>query len=252
MITESKSRPIIFSADMVRAILDGRKSQTRRIIKPQFNKIWGGGNSVRFGDDRVSVHVDIDTQDGWKWVRCPYGKPGDLLWVKETFVLECWEDEPKFVADRPTQYYPGDGTEWDQSYWLRPHYKATDPAPDLNYEDDENDDGEPKCKWRSSMLMPRWVSRITLKIIDIHVERLQDISRDDAMAEGVEVVDPYAMAPDLPPGMPAAFKDYRNENNFYTADPIRSYRSLWELIHDKKGPPWFSNPFVWVVKFIKA
>lgn len=152
-MTTYKTRPILFSSAMVRAILEDRKTQTRRVIKPQFSTVWGGGNSVRNGDkDYVSIHVNISMPDGsWKWIRCPYGKPGDRLWVKET-----WSASPLHVVTKER-----DGL----------IYKA--------------DNQLPYDHWRPSIFMPRWASRIELEIIKIHAERLQDITNTDALAEGV-------------------------------------------------------------------
>jgi hypothetical protein len=224
-----RSRPILYNAAMVRAILEDRKTKTRRIINPQFTTVWGGGNSVRNDDkDYVSIHVNITMPDGnWKWIRCPYGKPGDQLWARETFVLERWDSEigaPPFVSDRPTQYHPGDGSEFDSEYWLRPHYRATDPAPDLSYGEED----DPKCKWTPSIFMPRWASRIELEIIKIHVERLQDISKEDALAEGVRESHFH---------QPADWMD------------VDHYHELWNSINAKRGFGWDTNPYVWVVEF---
>jgi len=205
-----KEYPILFSAPMVRAILDGTKTQTRRVVKPR-----GVSDDVAQWLHAMAKGVDMP---------CPYGKPGDVLWVRETFVLERWDDEPKFTADRPTQYNPGDGSEWSDEYWLRPHYRATDPAPDLCYEDDENDDGEPKCKWRPSIFMPRWASRITLEIVNIRVERVQDITVQDCKSEGVGY--------DL------------NDIGWRYA-----FGQLWNQINERRGFGWNVNPYVWVIEF---
>ena len=219
-----KEYPILFSAPMVKAILDGTKTQTRRVIKPR-----GVSDDVAQWLHAMAKGVDMP---------CPYGKPGDVLWVRETFVLERWDDEPKFAADRPTQYNPGDGSEWSEEYWLRPHYRATDPAPDLCYEDDENDDGEPKCKWRPSIFMPRWASRITLEIVNIRVERVQEITRNDAKAEGANFVWRWdaSRKPEL---------HKRGLLNPY----IANYSVLWDEINEKRGFGWNVNPFVWVIEF---
>ena len=95
--------------------------------------------------------------------------------------------------------------------------------------------------------MPRWMSRITPEITNVQCEQLRYIRRDDAFAEGVEAVDPYAISPELPPGMPACFRDYQDAGNCFSADPIRSFRSLWESINGEGS--WVANPWVWVVEF---
>jgi hypothetical protein len=164
-------------------------------------------------------------------IRCRFGVPGDRLWVRETFVLEHWSDEPKVPADRPMYHYePKDPlNEYDNEYWMIPHYKATDPAPDLYYGDiDENDDGEPKCKWSPSIFMPRWASRIMLEIVNIRVERLQEIGETEAFSEGVEnlhIIFDHG-------------KSYRD-----------TYAELWNQLNQKRGLGWDVNPFVWVIEF---
>jgi hypothetical protein len=214
-------KPILFSGPMVKAILEGHKTQTRRVIKPR-----GVSDDVAQWLHAMAKGVDMP---------CPY-KPGDRLWVRETFVLEKWEDEPKPPSDRPLFHEPENG-EFEPEYWLWPHYKATDPAPELCYEDEENDDGEPKCKWRPSIFMPRWASRITLEIINVRVERLKDIGRNDAKAEGVSAI--FTNSIDH-------FK--RGVLNPYVAN----FSILWDSINDKRGFGWNFNPWVWVIEFKKV
>lgn len=233
-----KERPILFSGEMVRAILDGRKTQTRRMINPQ----------IEINDDKVYQRRASGTLDEYFFgeflKRNPYGNIGDRLWVRETFVLERWEDEPdKLPTDRPVHHYqPADLTnEYDNEYWNIPHYRATDPAPDLYYGDiDERDDGEPKCKWRPSIFMPRWASRILLEIVDVRFERLQEITRDNAKAEGVSNI--WSWTPDRK-------HDYHRRGllNPYVAN----YSVLWDEIHEKSliGNGWNANPWVWVIEF---
>ena len=161
-----KERPILFSAPMVRAILAGTKTQTRRIMKPQADdSTWfenGADGSITWEQDGkpcCGTGVwDVPHYSG-KLTRRPYGQPGDRLWVRES---HWWfKDEP----DHETGYYP----------------------PVLTVEDVEfradGDDG--RKVWRPSIHMPRWASRITLEITGVRVERLQDISEADAQAEGV-------------------------------------------------------------------
>ena len=150
-----KERPILMKGPLVLATLEDRKWQTRRIVKPQFTKVWGQG--VRHGDDTYSAHVDIPVADGWRWLRCPYGKTGDLLWVRET-----WHENTVLpLSSRP----PGDAV-----------YRADLAA-----------DGTPKysTSWRPSIHMPRWASRLLLEITGVRVERVQEITHDDMRAEGV-------------------------------------------------------------------
>jgi len=186
-----KEKPILFSGPMVRAILDWRKTQTRRRLKPQPGTRHDG-TPIHFGDEGT-------------FLKCPYGQTGDRLWVKETFrfdgidhrfgMAERRKDELSFRADM----------EADRSV---------------------ND-----CPWRPSIFMPRWASRITLEITGVRVERLQEISEEDAKAEGcVQAFWPYER---LQLGKARNYK--------------AGYRKLWESIN---GPgSWDANPWVWVIEF---
>lgn len=145
-------RPILFSAQMVCAILDGRKTVTRRVIKPQPAECGNGWMEYRNGKSKVTWH-DPTAQESIRTApienHCPYGAPGDLLWVRETFAVN-------MVAGKNFVFYRADS------------------APD--------GDG---AKWKPSIFMPRQYSRITLRITSVHAERLKNIKDTDAIAEGV-------------------------------------------------------------------
>lgn len=210
-----KERPILFSAPMVRAILEGRKTMTRRVVDsswqgfenvmplPAVVEIASGGTmdfpGARPGDQLF--YTDMPILDGaWQPVGCPYGQPGDRLWVRETWAYH-----------GTCACYRADG-------WEGP--------PDVGYE------VTPPLRWRPSIFMPRWASRITLEIISVRVERLEDISQDDAVREGCD--DTRDMVP--APG-----------RIFYSGGPRGAFMKLWESIN---GPlSWDSNPWVWVVEF---
>ena len=213
-----KEKPMIFSVPMVRAILEGRKSQTRRIINPD---TWNPASSEFSGRFRLGAYSDkiglqayfehLDTGN-WFGTKCPYGQPGDRLWVKENF-----------------SWY---GCEYDQSEVA---YKA-----DTDY--------PPPCfpKWKSSRYMPRWASRITLEITGIRVERLQDISGQDAIAEGIDRIGGNTSC--------CPWRNYRiseaSEMPLHCSTPTRSYMTLWELLN---GPgSWDKNPWVWVIEFSRV
>lgn len=222
-----KERPIIFTADSVRAILAGNKTQTRRMIKPQpplplVRMLDGGWCELR----GCTALGDTD-------YRCPYGAPGDRLWVKETFAFECDVDgnEPPY-SDRPIKRTGDDEV---GNGWLMPHYRATDPMPDLCC-GHKKCDGEPCTNpWRSPMFMPRWASRITLAITDVRVQRVQEISGDDVLAEGVDNGSSN-------PTMGARWENMQR----------MAFEKLWDSINAKRGYSWESNPWVWAVTFNKV
>ena len=213
-----KERPILFNAPMVRAILDGSKTQTRRVVKPQpdwVNENAGCGIATG-GGIMPSPRSDWLHWRGSRLLRpeprCPYGLPGDRLWVRENFAIV-----PR------TAYARSDGVQQT----LRP--------------DDDHDAAIYRAgwdrsnggfRWRPSIHMPRWASRILLEITDVRVERLQDISEADAQAEGVKV-----------DGNGHAVRDdVVNVGGARTA-----FAELWESIN---GPDsWSANPWVWVIEF---
>lgn len=155
-----KERPILFSGAMVRAILDGRKTQTRRIVKPQPDIVHG---------DIVARHTPDDMRLGrlGAVMQCPYGQPGDRLWVRETWA------QPAASDPGPTIY--------------RADYPACVPA------GFENIPPEEAITWKPSIHMPRAACRLVLEVTGVHVERLQFITEADAAAEGAE---PILVPPD--------------------------------------------------------
>jgi hypothetical protein len=154
-----KERPILFKAEMVRAILDGRKTQTRRLVK----------HVAMLGDSKGWCAAAQAQEPGWVHIVgdyrrfCPHGQPGDRLWVKETFRLSTTND---CACYEPCNCKVG-----------TPIYRA-----DFNCSDDEG-------PWKPSIFMPRWASRITLEIVNVRVERLNAITEEDAQAEGCEPED---------------------------------------------------------------
>ena len=212
-----KERPILFSAPMVRAILAGTKTQTRRILKPQpeaganFFSVDVALNMAGEPSGLAAWFLDSN-EGGLPPVFCPYGQPGDRLWVRETW-LHIDDDGDKF---------DGMGT---QTY-----YRASS----MNPERDDAYMKERGLRWRPPIHMPRWASRITLEIVGVRVERLQDISEADAMAEGVALHDD------------GKFTDYTSPTG-YAGNAVSSYRSLWSSIN---GPgSWEANPWVWCIEF---
>lgn len=192
-----KERPILFSGPMVRAILAGKKTQTRRAFSAQVRL-------KRFTPD-IQYAVENGEVEAANYT-CPYGRPGDRLWVKETWATT--EQAGDHAADAHAVY------------------RATDP-------DWETMDG---WKWKPSIFMPRWASRITLEIVSVRVERLQEISDSDAMAEGVTI------------GLDAEIAA-RIAGEPETAARMEFWH-LWESINGKTdGKRWADNPRVWVIEF---
>lgn len=231
-----KEHPILFSAPMVRALLDGTKTQTRRTVK-------------RLHPDAVTFAAHSTMPSTW-WVRdqferilqtiqCPYGQPGDRLWVRETHQF----DAPVDGTWPATAFYGCKGAPISliperfrhPAYCL---YEATWLHGPI--------------KWRPSIHMPRWASRILLEIVSVRVERLQDINEEDALAEGIEkaYVDTLKRQrwkmydhTDGVPGEDIA----RYVGPTHTLHPIESYKSLWLGINGAGS--WDANPWVWVIEF---
>jgi hypothetical protein len=192
-------RPILFSGPMVRAIREGRKTQTRRVITNK--QVLDSLNEVGSWDGPGEV-------EDWERSFCPYGKPGDFLWVRESFSYPRDGFDP---LSPMTFWYWADGNPEDGD-WTRP---------------------------KPSIHMPRWASRITLRVKSVRVERLWDISDEDCFAEGISMDDEaYIEAErDRPLGWPVS-----SEN--------QAFKSLWDSINGKRpGCDWKSNPWVWVVEF---
>lgn len=202
-------RPILFSAPMVRAILDGRKSQTRRAVKPvpPAHMPWNAGLRENRSLQPDSWVWATDSSGCWwphaRGMPCPYGTVGDRLWVRET-------------------YTTGNGV----VHAHRINYRA----------DDEWK--PPGATWRSPRFMPRTASRITLEITGVRVERVQDISRDDAIAEGLIRKE----------GVLETWWQNGLEREGTFLSPVECYRELWDSINGKRAP-WASNPWVWVISF---
>lgn len=189
-----KDRPILFSAPMIRALLDGSKTQTRRVIKSRY------ANCHVEVTDGVAEIVNTAEPESRSVFQCPYGQPGDHLWVRETFA--------KIIGQ--------------SGGWIETDYRAT-----YNHGDRLGDTLGIKKRWTPAIHMPRDACRITLEVSGVRVERLQDISRGDAMAEGC----PF---PNMAQG----------------DDPRKWYADLWEQINGSGG--WNANPWVWVVSFKKV
>ena len=214
-------KPILFSASMIRAILEGRKTQTRRVVRVQPKHNVAGMHWVRFGDVFHYPQVCPEIK-----IKSPYGIDGDEIWVRETFTKiwnqdGCLHDDPYDTTECPCE-------------GCHIEYKADSGS---KYPADWPDDstGDPDLPtWKPSIYMPRWASRIQLKVVDIRIERLQDISEADARAEGV-----------LLSGRTCTMYEgiYRD-----------AFSILWDGINSTRSGglyAWSKNPWVWRVEFSK-
>ncbi len=186
--------PILFNAQAVRAILAGTKTQTRKVIMPQPPR-----EMVRAAVGITGWWVGWDADDNEVWsALCPYGVSGDMLWVRETFGLT--PDEPPDGSEEPGIYYRAD---WD----------GTEPV---------------SFSWRSSVLMPRLASRVTLSVTDVRVQRVQNVSEEDVLAEGIT-----------------------REDMAHYCWYWRPFQVMWNSVNFKRGYPWELNPWVWAITFKK-
>jgi hypothetical protein len=214
MMPNTKERPIIFSAESVRAILEGRKTQTRRVVRPQPN-------------DQPRYVADVAAEEGWYVphsfgdikiydpLKCPHGRPGDFLWVREKFRLTDFS----FIDDdwnASVQYA-------DLSLGVRKHYLERG--------------GDEKTGWRSPTHMPRWASRIALEIKDVRVERLQSMRNEDFLREGIR-----SEACNI-------CVHYGGSGCEHCGTLYRPFLELWDKLNKKRGCGWNMNPWVFVVSF---
>ncbi|MED5693127.1 hypothetical protein [Enterobacter hormaechei] len=244
-----KERGMIFNGEMVRAILDGRKTQTRRIMKVQ-PQPCNHANWPDYSPDSqwksypngwccavCANGTTIDHRHHAKGINCPFGAVGDHIWVREAFqgplvseeLLEEYRAYPEKFENPEYCEYAADG----------------EPRPEYCDLDDNLRHG-----WRPSIHMPRWASRIMLEITDVRVERLQDISEEDAKAEGLaEITKDGSLfkfgIPDRD-GYPGA-----DDNGWpwteWERNPVDAYCKLWQSIYGEES--WQANPWVWVIEF---
>lgn len=204
---KTKERPIRFTDEMIRALLDGRKTQARQIIKPQ--PVW---DTALTGKEGLVLGESIWTPDEYaNYAACPYGWRGSLLWVQETFRLFDSHEECSCYDFCVCASLHGN-----------PIYRA--------------DEDCRENKWKPSVHMPRWASRITLEITSVRVERLQDISEEDAIAEGIQ----------------SWIETFNNsgiyhQNGQLQAYPATAFSRHWQSINGPES--WNENPWVWVIEF---
>lgn len=219
-----KDHPILFNGAMVRAILDGRKTMTRRVLKPQPKDEYSNGkwccdryNYSEWWNFWGKKGTDVVNKVGLPQFKCPYGgQPGDRLWIKESgWLSPCRE----FWAYDAT---PGIAMQWSAGMitadnWTEADFKEV----------------QRTYKHKPSIFMPRWASRITLEITSVRVERLQEIDAIDAKWEGCSF-----------------HQGSRDKQQSMNEEILDEFHALWDSINGKKHP-WGSNPWVWVIEFKK-
>ncbi|HBR4408562.1 TPA: hypothetical protein L9V40_004900, partial [Klebsiella pneumoniae] len=201
------------NGEMVRALLSGRKTQTRRIIK-----------DCTVGRDQISKFIQIEKkfigcypEDVPELIRecCPYGIPGDRIWVREAFRVHSRATDVATLV-----YKASERNSWTEQTHRVPVAVCNKPA-------------TPE-KWTPSLHMPRWASRILLEITDVRVERLNSISQEDAQAEGLELT-----------GWRPTYSDPDSGGEVMT--PYDNFAELWSSIYGDES--WQANPWVWVIEF---
>lgn len=220
-----KEHPILFSAPMIQALFAGRKTQTRRMMKPQPILLPPGycNPKGRWSWDPNRDHHNLWEIDenpnlgdwaAWRLSMCPYGEVGDRLWIKETFFCNSFDYPEATDHSRENLYYRADG------------------EPDMEGETIGKEGGG----WKPSIFMPRWASRLTLEITGVRVEQVQSITVDDIYNEGIRPVRDGKMLLHHSPATDAAYRE--------------DWQALWDDINGKKrGASFADNPWCWVLNF---
>lgn len=204
-------KPILFSTELIPHILRNRKTQTRRVIKPQLIEpvgVTGAYFDARNGGPQWNWRTKDNHQYPDQIIKCPYGKVGDRLWVRETWAVHVSSDKipPKNLGGNPMLWFKADRMPAQNS----------------------------KGKWRPSIFMPRWASRIQLLITGIRAERIQDMSFKDWQRDF----------------MPTELEVDKSRETFVGAEFQRDcIKKLWDKINSRRGFPFDLNPWVWVVDF---
>lgn len=212
-------RPILFSGPMVRALLDGRKTQTRRVLKPQpdAGQFFGHMTYVEAQRKVIARNATGMRQD----IKIPFA-PGDRLWVRDAWCTHKAYDDlsPSEMGGEEAVQYSADGTLQTRGW----------PAADFD-----------AGRKRASMHMPRWASRLTLLVTEVRVQRLQAISEEDAVAEGIEKSKTLLGVPQ--------FRDYRQNGGAWLFSSRESFRTLWDSLNSERGFGWDANPWVSATSF---
>lgn len=250
-----KKRSILFSGPMVCAILENRKTQTWRVVKPQPNMNESYSHQYPPDGPRISYGYS-----GWypdqmhKRAKhygsmdhflksfpedfSPYGNSGGRLWVKEATWLWC-ERRPNGITKTGRSKWHYVALPNTPAVYVADHpEKPVDAIPVTNSRGNRS-----MWKYKTARSMPRWASRITLEIVDVRVQRLQDIGEEDAVAEGIEHIQRGTHL----------WRNYstRIDESDWLRSPTKSFQSLWDSINVKTHP-WYSNPWIWAISFKKV
>jgi hypothetical protein len=237
--------PILFSGEMVRAILQDRKTMTRRVIKPA---MWPLVEDVF----KFNGHWTFEIMDGT--IVSPFGYPGDRLWVRETWKIA------SFMEGDPMEFqYRADGGEAEENehyneltydeWFERICMQSTDYLEQIKWPNKDEDGvyrwdtGKSPLPWRPAIYMPRWASRINLEIVNVGVERVQEIAIyenvEDIFSEGLFKGNYCQFVEDEP-------------CDINVDEALEDWKDLWNSINAKKGFDWEANPWVWVIEFKKV
>jgi hypothetical protein len=234
-------KPMLFNTQMVQAILDGRKTMTRRVVADKFDPAnWDWDIQDKgfgpFIEDKYGDPIEVKTL-------CPYGVPGDRLYVRETWRIGAWAENP----GRISVDYKADGyirREWldvedperFERYWIQSTHDAEKAGLKFDLDGQYHwEPGKAPTRWRPSIFMPKEAARIWLTVTDVRVERLQEITTDEAKAEGA-----------LQPGViPSNTLVHNTEGTI----PRTNFKILWDSLNASRGFSWEQNPWVWVVSF---
>lgn len=241
-----RERGMIFNDEMVRAVLEGRKTQTRRIIQSPAKNMQASGQKVidyrEPGDKWYGEHVFSMRNQSGTWcdytkdqflAKCPFGAVGDRLWVRETWM----PDAPRDGTWADVEFYGCKGSPLSMipERFRKPEHCIHRASWD----------GSEMVGWTPSIHMPRWASRITLEITGVRVERLNSINYRDAVREGL-VQEEYNWHSSEYPLDDIAFRTSRESKRRYSS-PQECFKDLWQSIYGEES--WQANPWVWVIEF---
>ncbi len=281
MATEVKEKPIIFKADSVRAILAGKKIQTRRVITSENSRCWSPlepGARWKFGKedwshlcwddksdemkprhDKDGVSVIYDSHGDGVWRRFkPTWEPGQLLWVREAFWAEHEMEGREYAESLDHGPQLGEdmyehALQTNLPYCATPENPACPDEPGDFWEPPEDEQAEYKgdwpqwCPWsnftkQSPLFMPKWASRLWLKVVSVRAQRVGDISIYDALAEGIEAEECTHQSQEV-----YGCTDCMNTG--LLEDPTWAFEAAWDEINGKRGYPWKDDPWVWAFTF---